>query len=63
MQTEFFGSKLGNEILLEPSHCPQCNYDFRPVKGNTNDVIGIFGLRTGIVIAWKCPHCRYEWGR
>lgn len=44
-----------------PDRCPSpiCGraYD----KGTVNDVIGVFGLRTNILLCWKCPFCGHEW--
>jgi hypothetical protein len=40
----------------DPSNSPYCNYDFRPVRGTSDDVIGIFGYHTDILMAYRCPH-------
>ena len=49
--------------IIEPNVCPNCRFDFCGVKGTSQDVIGIFGLRTNILMGWKCLHCSYEWDR
>jgi hypothetical protein len=45
----------------EPEQCPRCHFDFRSVRGTYGDVIGIYGLRLGYLIGYKCPHCTHEW--
>jgi len=45
--------------MSEPTSYVACHrlYD----KGTSRDVIGVFGLRTGVLLSWKCPFCGVEW--
>lgn len=56
-------NKVPEQVLLnaEPDTCPKCIFDFRPVRGTTKDVIGIFSLQRDFLMGYKCPHCLYEW--